>query len=110
MRSSRWSPISEELQARSFVEATFERWGRVDVLVGNAGYGLRKPFFKTSVDEIQAQLQTNYGGRLRHQSGAGANGVRGVAMVVVVSVVAAPRAELRQLCRDQSGARFASLT
>ena len=33
--------ISEELQARSFLEATFERWGQVDVLVGNAGYRLQ---------------------------------------------------------------------
>jgi short-subunit dehydrogenase len=54
--------VSDEEQIRNFVEATFERWGRVDVLVNNAGYGLHKPFFKTSVDEIQAQLQTNYMG------------------------------------------------
>ena len=54
--------VSDELQVRSFVEAAVERWGRVDVLVNNAAYGLHKPFFKTSVDEIQAQLQTNYMG------------------------------------------------
>jgi uncharacterized protein len=82
--------ISEELQARSFVEATFERWGRVDVLVNNAGYGLHKPFFKTSVDEIQAQLQTNYMGvvyatkaALEHMVPAG-----GGHIINVVSVVA----------------------
>jgi uncharacterized protein len=34
----------------------------VDVLVNNAGYGLHKPFLKTSVDEVQDQLQTNYMG------------------------------------------------
>ena len=54
--------VSDELQVRNFVEATVERWGRVDVLVNNAGYGLHKPFLKTSEDEIQAQLQTNYMG------------------------------------------------
>jgi short-subunit dehydrogenase len=54
--------VSDELQVREFVEATVERWGRVDVLVNNAAYGLHKPFFKTSVEEIQAQLQTNYMG------------------------------------------------
>jgi short-subunit dehydrogenase len=54
--------VSDELQVRNFVEATVERWGRVDVLVNNAGYGLHKPFLKTSEEEIQAQLQTNYMG------------------------------------------------
>jgi uncharacterized protein len=54
--------VSDEPQVRSFVEATVERWGRVDVLVNNAAYGLHKPFLKASIDEIQAQLQTNYMG------------------------------------------------
>jgi short-subunit dehydrogenase len=54
--------VSDEGQVRDFVEATVERWGRVDVLVNNAGYGLHKPFLKTSVDEVQDQLQTNYMG------------------------------------------------
>jgi len=54
--------VSDELQVRNFVEATVERWGRVDVLVNNAGYGLHKPFLKTSVDEVQDQVQTNYMG------------------------------------------------
>lgn len=54
--------VSDELQVRDFVEATVERWGRVDVLVNNAGYGLHKPFLKTSVDEVQDQVQTNYMG------------------------------------------------
>ncbi len=54
--------VSDEWQVRDFVEATVERWGRVDVLVNNAGYGLHKPFLKMSVDEIQDQLQTNYMG------------------------------------------------
>jgi short-subunit dehydrogenase len=54
--------VSDELQVRSFVEATVERWGRVDVLINNAGYGLHKPLLKTSVKEVQDQVQTNYMG------------------------------------------------
>jgi short-subunit dehydrogenase len=54
--------VSKEPQIRNFVEATVERWGRIDVLVNNAGYGLHKPFLKASVDEVQDQVQTNYMG------------------------------------------------
>lgn len=54
--------VSDEQQVREFVEAAVERFGRVDVLVNNAGHGLHKPFLKMGVDEIQAQLQTNYMG------------------------------------------------
>ncbi|HEX5848156.1 MAG TPA: SDR family oxidoreductase [Rubrobacter sp.] len=54
--------VSDELQVEGFMEAAVRRWGRVDVLVNNAAYGLHKPFLKTSTDEIQAQLQTNYMG------------------------------------------------
>ena len=82
--------VSDEGQVRNFVEATFERWGRVDVLVNNAAYGLHKPFFKTSVEEIQAQLQTNYMGvvyatkaALEHMVPAGSGHI-----INIVSVVA----------------------
>jgi len=82
--------VSDEEQTRNFVEAAFERWGRVDVLINNAAYGLHKPFFKTSVEEIQAQLQTNYMGvvyatkaALEHMVPAGRGHI-----INVVSVVA----------------------
>ena len=82
--------VSDELQVRDFVEGTVERWGRVDVLVNNAGYGLHKPFYKSTVEEIQAQLQTNYMGvvyatkaALEHMVPAGRGQI-----VNVVSVVA----------------------
>jgi uncharacterized protein len=82
--------VSDEEQVWNFVEATLERWGRVDVLVNNAGYGLHKPFLKTSVEEIQAQLQTNYMGvvyatkaALEHMVPSGSGHV-----INVVSVVA----------------------
>ncbi|WP_033289268.1 SDR family oxidoreductase [Amycolatopsis jejuensis] len=40
-------------------ETVLERWGRWDVLVNNAGYGIRATAEKTSLDEWQAILQTN---------------------------------------------------
>ena len=82
--------VSDELEVSRFVETTIERWGRVDVLVNNAGYGLHKPFLKMRADEIQAQVQTNYMGvvyatraALEHMVPAGHGHI-----VNIVSVVA----------------------
>ena len=54
--------VSDEPQVLEFIDAAAKRWGRVDLLVNNAGYGLHRPFLKMRTDEIQAQLQTNYMG------------------------------------------------
>jgi short-subunit dehydrogenase len=82
--------VSQELQVEGFVDAAVERWGRVDVLVNNAAYGLHKPFLKTSADDIQAQLQTNYMGVVYATKAALAHMVpaRRGHIVNVVSVVA----------------------
>lgn len=82
--------VSEERQVRGFVEAVVERWGRVDVLVNNAGYGAHKPFLEMEAEEIHAQMGTNYMGAvhaakaaLEHMVTAGRGHV-----INVVSVVA----------------------
>ncbi len=52
--------VSDEPQVKRFVAEVVDRWGRVDVLVNNAGYGVHKPFLEMSVDEIRGQTETNY--------------------------------------------------
>jgi len=54
--------VSDEGQVRRFVASVLERWGRVDFLVNNAGYGIHKPLLKMSVEEIRGQVDTNYFG------------------------------------------------
>lgn len=81
--------VSNERQVKSFIEAVAERWGRVDVLVNNAGYGVHKPFLEMSVDEIRGQTETNYMGAvhatkaaLEYMVPAGSGHVINVASVV----------------------------
>ena len=53
---------------RSVSEATasvIEAYGRVDVLVNNAGYGLWGPVQSFSMEELQSQLETNFFGAFR---------------------------------------------
>ncbi|WP_047865610.1 SDR family NAD(P)-dependent oxidoreductase [Rubrobacter aplysinae] len=54
--------VSDGSQMRRFVDAAAGRWGRLDLLVNNAAYGMHRPFIKVGADEMQAQLQTNYMG------------------------------------------------
>ncbi len=82
--------VSDERQVRRFVESVAERWGRLDVLVNNAGYGAHKPFLEMEAEEIRAQMETNYMGAvnaakaaLGHMVPAGRGHV-----INVVSVVA----------------------
>jgi NAD(P)-dependent dehydrogenase (short-subunit alcohol dehydrogenase family) len=51
--------IRDQAQAHLAVSATLERFGRIDVLVNNAGYGQFGPFEEIEVDAIERQFATN---------------------------------------------------
>lgn len=51
--------VTDELQAQQAVAEALRRFGRLDVLVNNAGYGQIQPFEHVSSDDFRAQIETN---------------------------------------------------
>jgi NAD(P)-dependent dehydrogenase (short-subunit alcohol dehydrogenase family) len=51
--------VSDLDQAHQVARAALDTFGRVDVLVNNAGYGQLSAFEETTPDEVRAQLDTN---------------------------------------------------
>jgi len=54
--------IARPETARRLIQAGIEAFGRVDVLVNNAGFFLPKPFIEYSPDDIDGLLETNLKG------------------------------------------------
>jgi NAD(P)-dependent dehydrogenase (short-subunit alcohol dehydrogenase family) len=51
--------VTDERQTRPAVEAALKRFGKIDVLVNNAGYGHLGFFEETTEQDVQAQYATN---------------------------------------------------
>jgi NAD(P)-dependent dehydrogenase (short-subunit alcohol dehydrogenase family) len=56
--------VTNETQAKSVVADAIARFGRIDVLVNNAGYGLTGAIEETSSEEVEAVYRTNVFGLL----------------------------------------------
>lgn len=54
--------VTDEAQASVVVQQAVERFGRIDVLLNNAGYSLLGNYEELSSSEIQAQFATNFWG------------------------------------------------
>ncbi len=54
--------VTREDQCRQAVEQVVARWGRLEILVNNAGYGVYGPIEKTSSEVAKALFDTNFFG------------------------------------------------
>ena len=51
--------LADPAAPRRIVDATLTRFGRLDVLINNAGLGLPEPFARASADEMDRQVRVN---------------------------------------------------
>jgi NAD(P)-dependent dehydrogenase (short-subunit alcohol dehydrogenase family) len=56
--------VADQAAAERAVSATVDRFGRLDVVVNNAGYGDVAPIEDTSLDDFRAQIETNLFGTI----------------------------------------------
>jgi short-subunit dehydrogenase len=57
--------VSRDGDLERAVAATSERWGRLDIVVANAGFGVVGDFAQLSMDDYRRQFETNVFGVLR---------------------------------------------
>lgn len=57
--------VTDEAQAVVAAQAAVDRFGRIDVLVNNAGYGLLAAVEEATAEEVERQYQTNVFGLLK---------------------------------------------
>lgn len=57
--------VTDETQAREAVAAAIERFGRIDVLLNNAGFGLLGAIEEATAEEVEAVYRTNVFGLLK---------------------------------------------
>ena len=80
--------ISREDQVQAMVDAALERFGRLDIVVANAGYGLAKPLLETRVEEFEKLVRTNLiGTYLTVRIGAQAMKSQGSGKIITMSSV-----------------------
>ncbi|MFM0283588.1 SDR family NAD(P)-dependent oxidoreductase [Paraburkholderia sediminicola] len=54
--------VTDPAAARNAVQAAVDAFGRLDVVVNNAGFGHLAPFEQTTEDDFRAQIDTNFYG------------------------------------------------
>src|SRR5688572_19422714 len=54
--------VSKEEDCKNFIEATITKWGKIDVLVNNAGISMRALFDEAKIEVIKELMDINFWG------------------------------------------------
>jgi NAD(P)-dependent dehydrogenase (short-subunit alcohol dehydrogenase family) len=57
--------VTDEFAVANMVDATLARWGRVDILINNAGFAIDKTFGRITMEEFQEVMDVHVGGAAR---------------------------------------------
>jgi short-subunit dehydrogenase len=57
--------VTASEQVVDVMQQVFDRYGRIDILINNAGYGVFDTFVDASLDEIESMMNVNYMGTVR---------------------------------------------
>ncbi|MGD9094237.1 MAG: SDR family NAD(P)-dependent oxidoreductase, partial [Anaerolineales bacterium] len=52
--------VTDQSQVERLVREVLKQWGRIDILVSNAGQYIRKPIVDITIDDIQRSMAVNY--------------------------------------------------
>lgn len=81
--------VREPEQVDSLVRQTLDRWGKLDILIANAGFGYRKPLVESDIHRWKAMIDTNiYGLLLTLKYGVPPMLEQGHGHVIVMSSIA----------------------
>lgn len=81
--------VREPEQVESLVRQTLDRWGRLDILIANAGFGYRKPLVESDIHRWKTMIDTNvYGLLLTLKYGVPPLLERGSGHIIVMSSIA----------------------
>ena len=84
--------VTDPDRVGALIEDTLRAFGRIDVLVNNAGAGLNKPFLETTLEEWEHQIRVNLTGTfLCSQAAARAMAVRGGGRIVNIASISGQR-------------------
>ncbi|MEM1259799.1 MAG: oxidoreductase [Bacteroidota bacterium] len=56
--------VTERSQVKKGIKAAIDKWGKIDVLINNAGYGIVGALEETPEEELRKQMETNFFGAM----------------------------------------------
>lgn len=102
--------IADPAQAQLMVDAAMSRFGRVDVLINNAGVGTARPAIRETPEEFREVIEINLNGSYWAAQACGRVMQPGSAIINISSILGLTTARLPQAAYSASKAAIMGLT